>query len=93
MPIREAYAHSSNVGMANLAFQHYYKNPKQFIDRLHELGVDEKTGIDLYGERAPRVTKPGSKEWGQETLPWMATGYGIMISTAAHLHDLQRHCE
>lgn len=81
MPIREAFAHSSNVAMGTLAYQHYSKDPEKYMRHLEELGVDVKTGIDLNGETRPDVIKPGSKHWKTAaTLPWMATGYGVLIT-------------
>jgi cell division protein FtsI (penicillin-binding protein 3) len=80
MPIWEAYAHSSNVGMGWLAYNYYYKNPEKYIKHLEEFGIDQRTGIDLSGELQPQMIKPGSKHWNSTTLPWMATGYGILIT-------------
>lgn len=80
MPIRDAFAHSSNAAMAKLAFQHYYKEPEKFIRHLEDLGIDKRTGIDIAGEPRPVVVKPESKIWSGTTLPWMATGYGIIIT-------------
>ena len=80
LSIRDAFAHSSNAGMAKLAFQHYYKEPEKFIKHLEAFGIDRRTGIDIKGEQRPNVVKPGDKEWSAASLPWMATGYGIVIS-------------
>jgi cell division protein FtsI (penicillin-binding protein 3) len=80
MTIRDAYAHSSNAAMAKLAYQNYYKEPEKYIKHLQALGIDQKTGIDLKGERSPVLLKPGDKEWNSTTLPWLATGYGVLIS-------------
>lgn len=78
--IKEAFAQSSNVGMAKLAQQHYGNNPEKFIEHLKRLRLTKKTDIDLIGERRPAVITPGSKHWRSTTLPWMATGYGILLS-------------
>ena len=78
--IRDAYAHSSNAAMAKLAYEHYYKDPEKYMHHLEAFGVDKRTGIDIGGEQKPHVIKPGMKDWNSTTLPWMATGYGILIT-------------
>jgi cell division protein FtsI (penicillin-binding protein 3) len=78
--VKEAFEHSSNVGMAKLAWQHYGTNPKKFLSHLHELRMDSVTGIDLKGEIKPRIYKPGDRSWSKTTLPWMGFGYNLMVS-------------
>lgn len=80
LTIRDAYAHSSNAAMAKLAFRAYEKDPQKFIEHLEAYGIDKRTGIDIAGEPRPLVLKPGHRDWNSTTLPWMATGYGIMIT-------------
>jgi cell division protein FtsI (penicillin-binding protein 3) len=80
IPIKKAFAQSSNVGMAKLAQQYYGSKPEKFIEHLKRLRLTTKTGIDLMGERRPAIITPGSKHWRSTTLPWMATGYGILVS-------------
>lgn len=81
MPIKKAYAQSSNVGMATLAYEHYYKEPEKFTRHIKELHLNSKTGIDLFGEHKAILTEPHEKNlWNAATLPWLATGYGVMIT-------------
>lgn len=80
MTIRDAFAHSSNAAMAKLAVQYYYKDPMKFVKHLQDLRLDKRTGIDLLGERRPLVKTPDSKTWSKTTLPWMATGYEVMVT-------------
>jgi cell division protein FtsI (penicillin-binding protein 3) len=80
MPIWKAYAISSNVGMAKLAETYYHDEPSKFVAHLRSLLLDKRTGIDLLGERKPFITDPKSSLWSGTTLPWMATGYGVMIT-------------
>ena len=80
IPIWKAFAASSNAAMAKLAYTHYNKNPKQYVDHLIKLHLNERTGIDLLGERRPYVKTPDDKSWSKTTLPWMATGYEVMIT-------------
>lgn len=81
MPIKKAFAQSSNVGMASLAYEHYYNNPKKFIQHIKDLHLNSKTGIDLHGEPKAIIIEPHEKNlWNATTLPWMATGYGVMVT-------------
>lgn len=78
--VKQAFEHSSNVGMAKLAWIHYSSNPGRFLYHLNKLRLDSLTGIDIKGEIKPRIYKPGSKSWSRTTLPWMSFGYNLMVS-------------
>jgi cell division protein FtsI (penicillin-binding protein 3) len=80
MPIWKAYAESSNAAMAWLAYKYYSNTPSKYVNHLLQLHLDQPTGIDLLGERRTQVITPGSALWSSTTLPWMATGYGVMIT-------------
>src|SRR5690606_7976496 len=71
---------SSNAVMAKLAHQYYFKNPEKYVAHLKRLGLDKPTGIDLSGERKTRIISPKDKDWSATTLPWMATGYSVLVS-------------
>ena len=78
--VLEAFEESSNVGMAKIAMAHYSNNVNVYFKHLTKLRLDSTSGIDLVGERQPRLVKPGSRLWGPTTLPWMAFGYNIEIT-------------
>lgn len=78
--LKQAFEHSSNVGMAKMAMAYYSKNPMQFIEHLRKLRLHEYSGIDLKGETAPIVKTPKSKTWSATSLPWMSFGYEVMVS-------------
>ena len=78
--VLEAFEESSNVGMAKIAMTHYNNNVEEYFKHLTKLRLDSTSGIDLIGEKQPRIVKPGSKMWGPTTLPWMAFGYNIEIA-------------
>ena len=78
--ILEAFEESSNVGMAKIAMTHYSGNVNEYFKHLTKLRLDSTSGLDLVGERQPRLVKPGSRLWGPTTLPWMAFGYNIEIT-------------
>jgi len=80
LSVKQAFALSSNVAMAKLAYQFYAANPTAYTNFLKKLQLDQKTGIDLLGERRPVVKTPLNKSWSATSLPWMATGYEVMIA-------------
>ena len=78
--VKQAFEHSSNVGMAKLAWMHYNTNPNRFVDHLHRLRMDTLTGIDVRGEIKPVVYRPGNSQWSRTALPWMAFGYNLLVT-------------
>lgn len=78
--VKEAFEHSSNVGMAKLAMQYYAKNPESFLKHLRKMRFDKTSGIDLLGESKPVVKSPSNRSWSAVTLPWMSFGYEVQVS-------------
>ncbi|MBC7829423.1 MAG: transpeptidase family protein [Chitinophagaceae bacterium] len=78
--VKQAFEHSSNVGMAKLTMNHYAKNPLQFIDHLKKLNLHKLSGIGLLGETSPIIKTPKSKTWSATSLPWMSFGYEVLVS-------------
>ncbi len=78
--VQHAFEHSSNVGMAKLAYMNYSSNPSKFIQHLHSLRYDTLTGIDLPFEERPTIHKPKDRLWSNVTLPWMGFGYSLQVS-------------
>ena len=78
--VKEAFEHSSNVGMAKLAMSYYSEDPLRFINHLKRLHLDQHSGVGLVGETNPIIKTPKSKTWSATTLPWMAFGYEVLIS-------------
>jgi cell division protein FtsI (penicillin-binding protein 3) len=80
LSIREVFAKSSNTGITKLIMENFSKNPEIFIDIIKKLKIDEKTGINLYGEGDPFIPDPKNKNWSGISLPWMSIGYGLELS-------------
>ena len=49
LTVREAFAHSSNVGMAKLAYKAFANDPDKFKSYLQKFHLDKRTGIELGG--------------------------------------------
>lgn len=72
---------SSNTGMVKIIHENYSKNPKKFVNRLYNMGINKPLGLPIRGEGIPKIPHPDDKkEWDQLDLPWMAYGYGVSLT-------------
>jgi cell division protein FtsI (penicillin-binding protein 3) len=72
---------SSNTGMVKIVHDNYGKNPKKFVNRLYNMGINKPLGLPIWGEGKPKIPHPNDKEeWDQLDLPWMAYGYGVSLT-------------
>lgn len=78
--VKQAFELSSNVGMAKLMTQYYYRQPQSFLNHLYKLRLDTLTGLNLPGETKPVIPTPKSKYWSAPTLPWMGFGYNLSLT-------------
>ena len=81
MTVKEAFFKSSNVAFAKLADQYYHNEPSKFTDHLHKLRLDMYSGIDIAASSGkPIIYKPGGKYWHGTSIPYMAHGYGELVT-------------
>lgn len=80
IPLSKAFEVSSNTGIVQLIHSNYKKQPRKFIDRLYNMGLNEKLGLAISGEGQPRIPYPSDENWNGITLPWMAYGYGVELT-------------
>jgi cell division protein FtsI (penicillin-binding protein 3) len=72
---------SSNTGMVKIVHENYGKNPKKFVNRLYNMGINKPLGLPIWGEGKPKIPHPNDKkEWDLLDLPWMAYGYGVTLT-------------
>ncbi len=71
---------SSNTVMVQAVYDNYKDNPRQFVNRINNLGLDRPLGLPFKGEGKPFIPQPGEKGWSGVSLPWMAFGYGVSIT-------------
>ena len=71
--VRDAFEHSSNVGMAKLVDSLYKDN--EFSDRLRDFHLDTQSGIELEGERDPFINDTTRSGFSGISRAWMAIGY------------------
>jgi cell division protein FtsI (penicillin-binding protein 3) len=82
---KEAFAISSNIGIASLANQVFNKNTDtrlEFLGFLKQFGLDRVTQIEIEGEPLPLIKNPvkDEKSWYGTTIPWMAHGYELLLT-------------
>lgn len=88
MTFQEVFEQSSNVGMANAAFEAYGKKSQwgEFVKAIRSIGAGDKTGIKIAGEETPFIKDPesfntkGHNNWSGTTVPWMAHGYELTMT-------------
>ena len=85
MSLIQAFALSSNVGVATQVQQFYGANKTRqaaFVERMHGFGLSLPTGIEVGGEEPPFLKNPNASkdEWSGTTLPWMSIGYELLIT-------------
>lgn len=78
--VKDAFAYSSNIGVAKLISQHYGKNPQAFIDRLYKMNLNKPLGIEIFGEGKPRIKSADDKSWSGISLPWISHGYEVQLT-------------
>src|SRR6056300_1072562 len=76
----KAFEVSSNVGLVKIVYDNYKDNPKQFVDRLYNMGLNRPLGLPIRGEATPKIHYPTDPTWDGLDLPWMAYGYGVSIT-------------
>ncbi len=80
IPVSRVFESSSNTGIVKLIYENYKENPSQFTDRLLAMGLDKPLGVAISGEGLPKIPHPKDADWDGLDLPWMAFGYGVMLT-------------
>lgn len=85
LTVKEAFAHSSNVGMSKLAYKAFANNPDAFKSYLRKFHLDKRTDVGLMGEEAPVLPRWKKNKEGLHAMLTMSFGYAIEVSP---LHTL-----
>ncbi len=80
LTVKEVFEKSSNVGTSKLIYDHYKDNPKEFVNRLYAMRLNEKLDLQIKGEGAPLIRYPGEKLWSGLSLPMMSHGYEVQMT-------------
>ena len=71
---------SSNTGIVKIINDNYKNDPKRFVDRLFNMGINKPIGLPIKGEGKPKIPYPNDTNWDGLDLPWMAYGYGVAMT-------------
>lgn len=71
---------SSNTVLVQAVYENYKDNPKQFTNRIDNLGLNNRLHLPFQGEGNPIIPHPSDKTWSAISLPWMAFGYGVSLT-------------
>lgn len=75
-----AFEVSSNTGFVKIVQKGFENNPERFVNRLYNMGLNEKLRLPFKGEGRPYIPHPNDENWYGTTLPWMAYGYGVSLT-------------
>jgi cell division protein FtsI (penicillin-binding protein 3) len=78
--LNDAFKYSSNTGIVKIINNAYKDDPEKFSNRLYNMGLNNKLGVSIKGESKPKIPHPKDKDWSGLSLPWMASGYGVLLS-------------
>lgn len=78
--VQRAFEASSNVGISQIVNESYKGNPEQFVNRLYEMGLNRKLGIEIKGEGKPDIKYTDSDLWSGLSLPMMSIGYEVRMT-------------
>ncbi len=79
--LAEAIHGSSNVGISKMVIRAWGDNPSGYVEKLYEMGFNEKFNLEIPGNSGPKIRHPKDKAryWSQTTLAWMSIGYETQI--------------
>ncbi len=78
--VKEAFAHSSNVGMSKLAYKAFAKNPQELKEYYHKYHMDVTSPIDLSNVPRPLFAPLQKNNGGVMNMITMSFGYALQVS-------------
>jgi cell division protein FtsI (penicillin-binding protein 3) len=80
LTVKEVFEKSSNVGTSKVIYEHYKDKPKEFVNRLYAMKLNQKLDLQIKGEGEPLIRYPGDKLWSGLSLPMMSHGYEVQLT-------------
>jgi cell division protein FtsI (penicillin-binding protein 3) len=85
LTVKECFAHSSNIGMSQVAYKAFARKPAELKEYMHRFHLDARVPIDLANLPKPSMAPLDQKGSALGNMLWMSFGYGIQVSP---LHTL-----
>jgi cell division protein FtsI (penicillin-binding protein 3) len=76
----KALIYSSNTIFAQAIDQGYSKKPVEFTSKFKTYKLGEDLDLPFDNASNSLIPQPKSQYWSSISLPWMAIGYGLMLS-------------
>jgi cell division protein FtsI (penicillin-binding protein 3) len=80
LTVKQVFEKSSNVGTSIIINEHYKNNPKDFVNRLYAMKLNQQLDLQIKGEGEPLIRYPGDKYWSGLSLPMMSHGYEVQMT-------------
>ncbi len=80
LTVKQVFEKSSNVGTSKIISEKYKDRPKDFVNRLYAMRLNEKLDLQIKGEGSPLIRYPGEKFWSGLSLPMMSHGYEVQLT-------------
>jgi len=80
LTVKQVFEKSSNVGTSKLIWEHYKDNPREFVNRLYAMRLNQQLDLQIKGEGQPLIRYPGDKYWSGLSLPMMSHGYEVQMT-------------
>lgn len=80
LSVKQVFENSSNVGTSMLINEAYKDKPKDFVNRLYAMRLNQQLDLQIKGEGEPLIRYPGDKLWSGLSLPMMSHGYEVQMT-------------
>ncbi|MCB0480021.1 MAG: transpeptidase family protein [Flavobacteriales bacterium] len=78
--VQRAFEVSSNIAVAKIINDNYEAHPQKFIDRLYKMNLNQKLGLQIFGEGTPQIKSASDPTWSGISLPWISHGYEVALT-------------
>jgi cell division protein FtsI (penicillin-binding protein 3) len=80
LSVKQVFEKSSNVGTSMIINEHYKSHPRDFVNRLYAMRLNQALDLQIKGEGNPLIRYPGDKLWSGLSLPMMSHGYEVQMT-------------